>query len=78
MAMTDAVLRLEPLDLFQVLFVEHVFKKLKPVSHGLAVRFLDGREVRRWSLNFVGHEINITEWISGVHRLEENTVKGSS
>jgi hypothetical protein len=61
-----------------MLIVEYVLKKLEPMCDGLAVLLLDGREVRRWALNFVDHAPNIAESIGGVLRLEGTPVKGST
>jgi len=61
----DTVYRLEPLNLLQVFLGDFVFEKFKPVSDRLAVSLFDRREVRRWSLNFVAHQSNITERVSG-------------
>ena len=57
MAVTNSMFRLEPLNLFQVFRGEYVFEKFKPMSNRFAVRRLDRREVRCWSLHFVGHAL---------------------
>ena len=61
MAVADAVFRLEPFDLFHVLFVKAALKQVKPMGNRFPISFFNRREIRGGSLNYVGHEPNISE-----------------
>ena len=61
MTVPDAVFRLEPFDLFHVLFVKATLKQVKPMGNRFPISFFNRREIRGGSLNFVGHVSKITE-----------------
>ena len=53
-AVAHAVLRFEPVDDLHVFVVLLRAHQHKPVVHGVAVRLLDGGEVRRGAFDFLG------------------------